>query len=200
MPQPDRHSPRKAPRQGRAVATVDAIIEAAARIIEADGLDALTTNRIAEKAGVGIGSLYQYFPAREAILAALIARENASFAATMLATLEATQETPLPETQRSLITTATTHQLSRVTLSRTLDLVEVTLPPAPNAQADLTQQLTARLAPANIPNPAEAARDCFAITRGMIDAAGMLREADHAHLAARITRAVLGYLGLQHQS
>jgi AcrR family transcriptional regulator len=189
-----RHSPRKTPRQARAQATVEAIIEAAARIIETHGLQALTTNRIAETAGVGIGSLYQYFPAREAILTALITRENASFAAAMQGAFATAA--PLPETLQALITAATTHQLSRVTLSRTLDLVELTLPPIPTAQADLIAHLTTRLAAANIPDPAQSAHDCFAIARGMIDAAGIAGEADPQALAARITRAVFGYLGL----
>jgi AcrR family transcriptional regulator len=48
---------------------VDAIVEAAAYILERHGWDRLTTNRIAERAGVNIGSLYQYFPNKEAILA-----------------------------------------------------------------------------------------------------------------------------------
>ncbi|MBR8500820.1 TetR/AcrR family transcriptional regulator, partial [Burkholderia cenocepacia] len=55
-------SPRKAPRQRRSVATVDAIVEAAARILERDGFDGYTTNAVAALAGVSIGSLYQYFP------------------------------------------------------------------------------------------------------------------------------------------
>jgi AcrR family transcriptional regulator len=67
--------PRKHPTQARARATVDALVEAAARILAADGPDALTTNRIAEVAGVGIGSLYQYFPSKEAIVAALVERQ-----------------------------------------------------------------------------------------------------------------------------
>ena len=65
-------SPRKRPRQTRAVATVEAILEAAAHILEAGGLAAFNTNAIAEKAGVSIGSLYQYFPTKEAILARMI--------------------------------------------------------------------------------------------------------------------------------
>lgn len=49
-----------------------AIVEAAARILEADGPAALTTNRVAEVAGVAVGSLYQYFPSKSAIVGAVI--------------------------------------------------------------------------------------------------------------------------------
>lgn len=68
--------PRKRPHQQRSAATVDAILEAAARILERRGLDALTTNAVAALAGVSIGSLYQYFPGKAAILAELIRRER----------------------------------------------------------------------------------------------------------------------------
>ena len=52
---------RRKPTQARARATMDMIFEATARIIERDGIAALNTNRIAERAGVSIGTLYEYF-------------------------------------------------------------------------------------------------------------------------------------------
>lgn len=69
------HEPRKSAKQQRSRVTIDAILEATARIVGQVGLDRATTNRIAELAGVSIGSLYQYFPGKEALLAALIERE-----------------------------------------------------------------------------------------------------------------------------
>ena len=65
---------RKSPRQKRAAATFEAIVEAAAHILRADGAGALTTNAVAARAGVSIGSLYQYFPNKQAIVRALIER------------------------------------------------------------------------------------------------------------------------------
>ena len=59
--------PRKTPSQERAKATVDAILEAGAYILVKDGWEKFTTNRVAERAGVNIASLYQYFPNKEAI-------------------------------------------------------------------------------------------------------------------------------------
>lgn len=64
-------TPRRAPRQARSKATVAAIREAAARVLVAEGYERATTNRIAEVAGVSIGTLYQYFDSRDAILDAL---------------------------------------------------------------------------------------------------------------------------------
>jgi len=72
---------RKRPRQERSQATFDAIVEASARILAEDGVRALTTNRIAERAGVSVGSLYQYFPDRGAIVRALLERQLAQASA-----------------------------------------------------------------------------------------------------------------------
>ena len=68
---------RKRPRQARAEATFDAIVEAAARILTDEGAGRLTTNRIATRAGVSVGSLYQYFPDKRSIVRALLERELA---------------------------------------------------------------------------------------------------------------------------
>ncbi len=62
---------RRRPKQLRARQTVDAILDAIIRLLKREGFDAITTNRIAEVAGVSIGSLYQYFPDKRAIFAAL---------------------------------------------------------------------------------------------------------------------------------
>lgn len=65
-------SPRKQPKQSRSQETVDIILKASTHIIEQFGLENMSTNKIAEKAGVSIGSLYQYFPNKEAIMAKLM--------------------------------------------------------------------------------------------------------------------------------
>ncbi|MFZ9087146.1 MAG: TetR/AcrR family transcriptional regulator, partial [Steroidobacteraceae bacterium] len=66
---------RKKPVQERAKVTSDSILEAAEIIIVNEGYEKATTNYIAEKAGVSIGSLYQYFPNKEAIISALIEQQ-----------------------------------------------------------------------------------------------------------------------------
>jgi AcrR family transcriptional regulator len=70
----DRLTPRRSPRQQRSRETVDAILEAAARVFGERGYAGGTTNRIAERAGVSVGSLYEYFPNKDAILVALAER------------------------------------------------------------------------------------------------------------------------------
>ena len=65
-------NPRKKPSQSRSRFTVDQILEAAAQVFAAKGYAGGTTNHIARRAGVSVGSLYQYFPNKEAILVALV--------------------------------------------------------------------------------------------------------------------------------
>lgn len=66
---------RRNPKQARAQATVDAILAATFQLLETEGESRVTTNRIAERAGVSIGTLYQYFRDRDAILAAMGERQ-----------------------------------------------------------------------------------------------------------------------------
>ncbi len=67
---------RRAPKQDRAAATIDAILAAAFQLLERDGLKKLTTNHIAARAGVSIGTIYQYFRDKDDILAALAERHS----------------------------------------------------------------------------------------------------------------------------
>jgi len=94
---------RKAPRQRRARATVDAILFAAAHILKTDGFARTTTNRIAEKAGVSIGSLYQYFPNKEAIVAALRERYTDWYEECVRAEIERGRGLPLREGVRQAV-------------------------------------------------------------------------------------------------
>ncbi|MCR6489943.1 TetR/AcrR family transcriptional regulator [Amycolatopsis sp. OK19-0408] len=73
-PDQRRIKPRKQPRQVRAELTRQRILTAAAHVFGEHGYAAGTTNRIAERAGISIGSLYQYFPNKDAILAELLVR------------------------------------------------------------------------------------------------------------------------------
>jgi AcrR family transcriptional regulator len=69
-------NPRKQPSQERSRSTVDALLEATTRILLKEGYDKASTNRVAEVAGASIGSLYQYFPGKEALVAAVIDRHT----------------------------------------------------------------------------------------------------------------------------
>jgi AcrR family transcriptional regulator len=87
-------TPRRKPRQARSKAMVEAILEAATRVLVARGYEGTTTIAVAEQAGVSIGSLYQYFPNKEALVAALAERHSAELLARvdeLLATMDARQ-------------------------------------------------------------------------------------------------------------
>jgi len=87
---PDRLlQPRKLPSQPRSEETVEAILQAAAQVFERHGYAAGTTNRIAERAGVSIGTVYQYFPNKDAILVALALQHLAEGTAALQPHLEA---------------------------------------------------------------------------------------------------------------
>lgn len=73
--------PRKKPLQARSTVTVDAIVEATIRILRRDGWAACTTTRIATLAGVSVGSLYQYFPNRNAIAVEIVRRRTRTYLA-----------------------------------------------------------------------------------------------------------------------
>lgn len=96
-------SPRKLPRQERSRFTVDAILEAATDIFVRDGYARTTTNRIAERAGVNIASLYQYFPGKDAILAELRRRHGAAERAAVGDMLTARRGQGVETTLRALI-------------------------------------------------------------------------------------------------
>lgn len=89
-------APRKRPTQGRSQHTVDVIVEAATRIFDEVGVQA-TTNQIAELAGVSIGSLYQYFPNKLALITELHERHRALVAKGVLGALDAMDSRPLDE-------------------------------------------------------------------------------------------------------
>lgn len=76
---------RKTPAQSRSRASVEVVLEAAVQLLEADGERGFNTNAVAERAGVSIGTLYRYFPDKQAILVALARREMEAVNATMSA-------------------------------------------------------------------------------------------------------------------
>jgi len=98
--------PRKFASQERSRATVDALVEATARILVKDGFDKASTNRIADVAGVSVGSLYQYFPCKEALVAAVIERHQHEIMQTVRGELAEIQAQPLEKAMRTLVAVA----------------------------------------------------------------------------------------------
>jgi len=94
---------RRIPRQARAEETVSAILEGAAQVLEAGGLASFTTNAVAERAGVSIGTLYQYFSDKGALLHALAEREMRVTIVSVAKALRGEGEAPLEERVRAVV-------------------------------------------------------------------------------------------------
>lgn len=103
MPQQPATLPRKAPRQERAKATVDALVLATARVLADVGYAKASTNRIAKVAGVSVGSLYQYFPNKEALVAAVIDQHIDEMMVTFMTRLTELRDAPLADVVRGVI-------------------------------------------------------------------------------------------------
>lgn len=99
-------NPRKHASQERSRATVDALVEATARILVREGFDKASTNRIAEVAGVSVGSLYQYFPSKEALVAAVIERHRQEITHAVRGELSTAAKQPLAQGVRTLVAVA----------------------------------------------------------------------------------------------
>ena len=96
-------SPRKAPRQSRSLATVKAILDATARILVESGVAAASTNAVAVRAGVSVGSLYQYFPNKDALISALHARHGEQMMAVIQRALTQAMDATLDDALGGLI-------------------------------------------------------------------------------------------------
>ncbi|NJP20522.1 MAG: TetR/AcrR family transcriptional regulator [Hydrococcus sp. CRU_1_1] len=107
MPRKRSTNPRKLPQQDRSRMTVEAILEATTHILTEEGYDKANTNRIAERAGISIGSLYQYFPNKESLMAALMeqhSNEIAELVESKLTNLfDAPLEIAIPELVKAVI-------------------------------------------------------------------------------------------------
>ena len=80
--------PRRSPRQARSLMKVELMLEAAMRLLDEGELESLTTNAVAARAGVSIGTLYQYFPDKHALLDALVQRELGTLADEVTAAMQ----------------------------------------------------------------------------------------------------------------
>ncbi|WP_426400300.1 TetR/AcrR family transcriptional regulator [Ralstonia sp. R-29] len=187
--------PRKAPSQSRSEETVAVIIEAAAQVLELDGFDGFNTNAVARRAGVSIGSLYQYFPGKDALTAALIRREKARFKEDIATALAMRSG---KAALAALLQASVRQQLQRPVLAKLLDMEEGRRPilreEADDADLEALVGAIVRRAAPRHPQPQVAADDLFAMIRGMVDAAGERGERDIDDLQRRVGAAVFGYL------
>lgn len=113
-------TPRKQPRQARSLATVNAIFEATIQVLVSDGPRRLTTTRVADRAGVSVGSMYQYFPHKQALFYALNERYLVSLAERIEATCLAQHGRCLEDMVKALVTSYWTVKTERPEVTRAL--------------------------------------------------------------------------------
>jgi AcrR family transcriptional regulator len=204
MPKPD-IQPRKSPRQSRSIATVAVILEAATRVLARESLEGFNTNRVAEVAGVSVGSVYQYFPNKAALVTALIDRAQGELADSLEALVAQLDEAPLEESLHAVASLAIRQQYGNPVLASALDHEEKRLPVQAHLRkfearivactAMLLQRHAKHLSPGLSKGlPTTTARDCLVITKALVEADAELGRKPPPDLADRIVRALMGYL------
>ena len=192
--------PRKRPTQARSEYTYDVILQASLELLARGGLEGFTTNAVAKRAGVSVGSLYQYFPNKDAILATLVREMRASmrddFQRAVANTLDLTFEASVV----ALIDASLRHHLDDPDLTALLEKVEDELPLDAETQAlkaEMSGLVSALLRDHGIPDAERTAFDLIALSHGITHAATQAGQDDFDDLSKRVQRAVFGYLGIQ---
>jgi AcrR family transcriptional regulator len=193
---------RKQPRQARSQITIDAIIEAAAQLIAQQGLDRFNTNAVAERAGVSIGSLYQYFPNKDAIMVALIRRTQDERSAALGAALAAPHDS-LADLVRDVVHAVNRQHRDQSLLASAIDHEEARLPVQNEIEgyldgAGMALRTVFVRYPKELTNvdPSRAARTLPALVRSVVDCWANLDPPQPDIAEEEAVRAVFGYLGI----
>ena len=195
-------SPRKKPLQSRSRATVEAVLTAAARILEDRGLAGFNTNAVAERAGVSIGSLYQYFPSKDAVLVALMEQGLTAFSIDLSEAIDGAPGDSLAEDLKFMLQMGLMSHMRRPNLMRLLEdefqRLETHIDKTTShgavreALVRLLERYRDRIRPADI---ASMAQDVGAIAKVLMTLAGARCESDWEAVIDRTARAMVGYLG-----
>jgi AcrR family transcriptional regulator len=112
--------PRKTPVQARAAVTVEAISEATIQVLLSHGAERLTTTRVAERAGVSVGTLYQYYPNKQSLLFAVLEDHLDKVSAALEAACEHARHKPLTEMVREVVEAFVDAKMARTDVSMAL--------------------------------------------------------------------------------
>jgi AcrR family transcriptional regulator len=197
-------APRKAPRQSRSQATVEVILEAATRVLAKESLAGFNTNRVAEVAGISIGSLYQYFPNKAALIAALIERTQNSLIHRIEA-ITSQNASSLHAHVALLVAGGIDNQFGQSSLAAALDHEELRLKQDPAMASILLgsqrklialvmNMLSQHEDELKVPVSEPTAADVLVVAKSLIEAQAEQSAQPSPDLAARVERAVLGYL------
>jgi AcrR family transcriptional regulator len=187
---------RRVPGQARSQETVSIILEASARILKSDGLRGFNTNAIAERAGVGVGSLYQYFSNKDAIVLALIGSFEEALHDAVLRAVQGGRGQELKARLRLLVRALVTVHYRRPRLNRVLEAEEERLGSGADSVAfhamvlQLFQDHENEMA---VPISAATERVVIAILRAVVDL-GLASGASPRSTEQRAMRPACGYL------
>ena len=194
-------APRKKPIQSRSRATVDAVLAAAARILEDQGMAGFNTNAVAVRAGVSIGSLYQYFPSKDAILLALMEQSLSAFHAELSEAIDDAPGDSLAGDLQYMLQMGLSSHTRRPNLMRLLEgefqrlegyMNKSSQGAVQRALQRLLERYLDRIRPGD---PAIMAHDVGALAKVLMSAAGQRCETDWEAVIERTARAMVGYLG-----
>jgi AcrR family transcriptional regulator len=196
-------APRKRPVQKRSKATVDAVLAAATHILEERGMTGFNTNAVAARAGVSIGSLYQYFPSKDAVLLALMEQNMAKCFQSLAEAIDEAPGECLGEDLRFMLSTGLSVHLGKPNLMRLLEdefqrlEIHVDKDSAGLALHAAVMRLLGRYGELLDDGAALdlAAQDVTAIAKTLMTAACQRGESDWETVIRRCVRAMLGYLG-----
>jgi len=191
--------PRKWPQQKRSQQMVEAILEAAARVLGSRGYAAATTNQVAVCAGISVGSLYQYFPNKAALAVTLYARHRQRLAEAVARAVEGSLSLPLAEGIARLVAAMWEEHRSHQALHQVLELEFPAQRFAPGTDAvrfQVERLLTARRAEIPWADPERSSVLVLGIIRGLVHAAILDQDGawDPFDAVQEIGRAAEGYL------
>ncbi|CAN5247976.1 TetR/AcrR family transcriptional regulator [soil metagenome] len=127
LPAPHTLKPRKTPRQARSAVTVEAISEATIQVLLSEGLNRLTTTRVAARAGVSVGTLYQYYPHKQSLLFAVLGLHLSHVATAVEAACDAQKGQPIAAMVDALVRAFVKAKTSHIDASRALYMVAAEL-------------------------------------------------------------------------
>lgn len=111
------YEPRKTPTQARSTVTVKAISEATIQVLLSHGVERLTTTRVAERAGVSVGTLYQYYPNKRSLIFAVLENHLNNVAAKVEAASESARHKPLAEMIQEMVEAFVDAKMERADIS-----------------------------------------------------------------------------------